>query len=124
MTDTIKFYEDPQASGTQHYYRLSHFAPLVSTDGVQMMFHKLQCFWIADIVASYLPKLSKLDCFFSIKIIVSDSKAIFTADDGNGNILITQHIEYTDLAENVHMFLESGECGGSPVWVLLLPSEH
>lgn len=116
----VKFYEDPQAIGTTQYHRVSLGTLMVVTDGILEMFNKLQCFWVGDIIASYIPKLKKLDCFFSVKVFVNDSKAHIQFTDGNEKPIIAQEIPYTDLKENLHMFLENG---GSH-FVLLLPSEH
>lgn len=121
----IKFYENPAACGTEHYYySLSYFAPLIATDGVMEMFGTLACFWIGDIVASYLPKLQKPDSFFSVKVFVNEGKAHIQFTDGNENPIVAQKIEYTDLKENIHMFLQIREVAGGSVWVLMLPSEY
>jgi len=114
------FYEDLKSCGTEHYYRTTFMKDFVVTDGVNIMFEKLQCYWVGDIVASYIPTIMKLDSFFSVKVIVNDSKAIFTIDDGNGNILVTQDIPYTDLKQNLKMFLQYDEQN----FVLMLPSEY
>jgi hypothetical protein len=52
------------------------------------------------------------------------NEAIFTVDDGNGNILYTQNIEYTDFPlDEVHLFVSDlREYGNSPV--VMLPSEY
>jgi hypothetical protein len=72
------------------------------------------------VIASYFPNIVKLDWFFSVKVIVNDSKAIFTIDDGNENVLIKQDIPFTDLKHNLKMFLQwDGE-----KMVLMLPSEY
>jgi hypothetical protein len=116
----VKFYEDPQAIGTTQYHRTTLGAPMVVTDGILEMFNKLRCFWVGDIVASHIPKLKKLDSFFAIKVFVKDCEGHVQFTDGNDNPLIAQRIPYTDLKENLYMFLEDG----GDNFVLMLPSEH
>lgn len=114
-------YEDPQSSGTESYHRVSaFFKNFVATDGVAEMCHKLQCFWVMDIVSSYLPTLKGKDDFFTIKITRKDKGCTFTADNGNGKIYVTQDIPYTDLTYDLKLFLSyDGE-----LWVIMLPSEY
>lgn len=116
----IEFYEDLQSFGTSHYYQTTFLDNFLVTDGVKSMFEKLKCYWVGDIVASYFPSIVNKDWFFCVKIIVENSKAIFTVEDGNEIIMITQDIPYTDLKQNLKMFLQwDGER-----LVLMLPSEY
>jgi hypothetical protein len=120
MNKEISFYSDLASSGTENYYRTTFLQNFLVTDGIKIMFENLKCYWVGDIVASYFPTIRKLDNFFSVKVIVNDSKAIFTIDDGNGNVFVTQDIPYTDLKQNLKMFLQwDGER-----MVLMLPSEY
>jgi len=123
MKDAIRFYEDPQAIGTENYYRTSFIGNCIHTDGVEIMFQNLSCYWLGDIVVSYLPFLSKSNgCFFSVKVILKEnSQAVFSIDDGNGNLLVTQEIPFTDLNENIHLFFQ---LDNSNHFVLMLPSEY
>ena len=82
----INFYSDLANCGTENYYRTTFLQNFLVTDGIITMFENLKCYWVGDIVASYFPTIRKLDNFFSVKVIVNDSKAIFTIDDGNGNV--------------------------------------
>lgn len=116
-------YEDPQSSGTEGYHRVSpFFRNFVATDGVAEMCQKLKCFWVMDVVASYLPRLKGKDTFFTIKITRDqEGKGCkFTADNGSGKIYVTQDIPYTDLTHDLKLFLAfDGE-----MWVIMLPSEY
>jgi len=50
-------------------------------------------------------------------VVGGNNSALFTLDDGNGNILATQKIEYTDFpVQSVRIYVENN--------VALLPSEH
>jgi hypothetical protein len=116
----IVFFEDFNFTGTENYYKTTFLKNFLVTDGIKFMFEKLACYWVGDVVASYFPNIVKLDWFFSVKVIVNDSKAFFTIDDGNENVLIKQDIPFTDLKHNLKMFLQwDGE-----KMVLMLPSEY
>ena len=123
MKNAIRFYEDPQAIGTENYYRTSFIGNCLHTDGVEIMFQKLSCYWLGDVVVSYLPFLAKSnEYFFSVKVVLKEnSQAIYSIDDGNGKLLVTQAIPFTDLKENVHLFFQ---LDSSNNFVLMLPSEY
>jgi hypothetical protein len=115
-------YEDPQSSGTESYHRVSAlFRTFVATDGVAEMCQKLKCFWVMDVVASYLPRLRNRDSFFTVKVTRDEKGGCqFTIDNGSGKIYVTQDIPYTDLTYDLKLFLSyDGE-----LWVIMLPSEY
>ncbi len=122
--EELEFYENPNCIGTMGYHRTTFLHAFVSTDGVIEMFKTLSCFWIGDVVVSWLPDLKKAslgETFFAVKIIRDQAKgARFTIDDGNGKVLISQNIEYSDLPQNVKLFLVYCD----ETWVLMLPSEY
>ena len=119
-----EFYENPECIGTLNYHRTTCIHALVATDGVFHMFNELRCFWIGDVVASWLKDLKAAaegGTFFVVKVIRSEGQgALFTIDDGDGRVLISQNIEYTDLSQSVRMFLEYSE----ETWIMMLPSEY
>jgi hypothetical protein len=119
-TKEIKFYSDPQFCGSEYYRKIGFL--LLATDGAQHIFEKLNCFWFADIIDSYIPALKKInDWFFVAKLIkAEDNSALFTIDDGNGNILITQDIPLTDIEYNLKMYVSITEFG----YMVMLPSEY
>lgn len=106
-------------NGTEQYYR--HFSQrLVYTDGVQYLARTAQAYWLIDLVASYqtYPQVQAEEFqTWKLKVDLENARAVATCDDGNDNVLITQHIPFTDfpLAE-ITLYLTSG--------VLLLPSEY
>ena len=117
-----RYYEDPQACGTQKYNRLSLFPNnFVATDGIVELCDKHNCFWINDVIGSYLfPKLLNtnfLTCHF---ILNNDSSCDYIAHDGNYNFKIHQHIGHTDLTENLKLYC----IFDGTHWVLMLPSEY
>lgn len=116
---TIKFYTDPQAIGTIRYHT-STFKLMYLTDGVIDMAKNLKCYWLIDIVESYISKLDNKE-LYCVKFIKNGDGGTFTIDDGNEKVLIEQLVHYTDISENVKMFLGPSNSGKL---VLMLPSEY
>lgn len=90
---------------------------LIITDGVKSLCEKFECFWFIDIVASYQRDLNGEE-FQVWKLVKNeDDSALVTCDDGNGRILRSQKIQWTDFgATEATVWVEYGTC--------LLPSEH
>ena len=114
-----KYFTAPQFSGTLRYHKVSLFG-LIGTDGCIHAFETLEAFWIADIIASYIPKMRKTeDTFFVARVIAEDGKADFYIDDGNDNVLVHQKIPYTDIKENLKLYVGKQEKN----FIAFLPSE-
>ena len=118
-TPKIEFWEEPNYYGTYEYIK-TLFSLL--TEGVYFMCEQLQCYWLIDVINSYIPSL-EVNEFYVCKFILNDDKqsGIFTIDDGNENILITQKIIFTDITANVRVFLTTAPNNES---VIMLPSEY
>lgn len=116
------FLEDPNADGTECYHRLFAFSKnFVATDGVANMCENLKCYWINDVIGSYLVTKRFSGSFYVAAFVINeDSTCDFILHDGNYNIKIHQHIPYTDLKENLKLFF----CYDGTYWVLMLPSEY
>ena len=119
-----EFYSDPHAIGTVHKYKSNGFAKdIVHTDGVKVMVEKLQCHWLLDIIVSYRREMIKSgETFITAKVIknATGNGAKFTMDDGNGRVFITQRIPFTDITENVKLFVVYD----GTYWTIMLPSEY
>ena len=106
-----------QFSGTENHYR--HLCGLLYSDGAKYF---AECagggaYWFLDIVATeYLP-LQRREEFMVVKLIVTGTKAKIVVDDGNGNVLKTKDIDFTDCPAGEWKFYLSGG-------VLFLPSEY
>ena len=104
-------------SGTENYWK--HGA-LKLTDGVNYLRNAAEAFWLIDIVDSLrFVKNAARGEFLSIKLIKNKtgSGAKFIADDGNGNIVYTQNIPYTDFPmDSIKMFFTNN--------VLMLANEY
>src|SRR5436853_6573902 len=92
-----------------------HMLGMVITDGIKALCDRFKCYWFIDVVVSYQPELQGKEFQVWRLKKTGESSAIVTCDDGNGNILKSQVIEYTDF-----------EPDEATVWVefntILLPS--
>jgi hypothetical protein len=118
--------------GSQNYYRYNN---IVLTDGA-MFLVKNDCAWLMDVISSYqisnLPKESDGFQFWKLQKIENDPqfKAIVVCEDGNGKVLRSQKIEYTNFPfdrfeEGISLYLELGSIDGENLcWVCMLPGER
>jgi NADPH-dependent 2,4-dienoyl-CoA reductase/sulfur reductase-like enzyme len=107
-------------TGSIGYHRL--YPGIILTDGALYLAEKGSCFWLMDVYASYLWLLDgNVEPFTVLRLTRKDNSTDVVIDDGNGNKLYTQHIEYTDfpLAE-----IKLYACWTENFWVLMLPSEY
>ena len=106
-------------TGTEQWFNHPLSSNFLYTDGVK--FFAEHCgggaYWFLDILATELADLQETEDFMSITLIVVDSSAKILVDDGNGNILHTREVDYTDAEEGAWKFFFTNN-------VLLLPSEY
>ncbi len=112
---------------TENYFKTMS-KNVVYTDGAQFLFKNggdSGAYWLLDyIMFSILPKCRK-EQFIVIELDVKDNKTTIRAQDGNDKQLYKSTIPYTDMSDgDWRLWIEDGECGGNPVRVILLPSEH
>lgn len=114
----IDLSELAQFNGTETWYR-DRLSGILYTEGVQYISDKGAHWFISDtlINISMLPELSNQD-FLHIQVKkTEETKAVYTIDDGNNNILYKQEIPFTDLnVEKLRLFFSNN--------VLMLPSEY
>lgn len=122
-----------QSTCTDKYHRFNPFTKnLVATDGVMQMAEDMGAHWFLDIIASYAHTIQKRyqaddsQTFFVCRLNrMENDSALFTIDDGNDVILLSQQIEYTDAQENIRTYLQLGSIDGvTPCWVLMMPTEY
>lgn len=108
-------------SGSESFFKHS-LGKFLYTDGVQYLAESAECYWLLDIIGSlsvHPDKFVEREDFICINLVVKSgtTKAVFTADDGNDNILYVQEIPFTDFPlSEIRLFY----CNGT----LLLPSEY
>jgi hypothetical protein len=114
-----------QFTGTEEYFGHSILGTgkLSITSGCYYLRETGQCHWLFDIISSILPQIRGEE-FWSVRLKKTGSAAVFTVDDGNGNILYTQNIGYTDFPlDEIHLFVyDWRQYGNAPV--VMLPSEY
>lgn len=119
------------------YYRFSPFArKWVATSGVMNLCERNACYWVLDVIASYVPTLAKrkgVDYFLIVQVEVNpDQSCRFTIqqeDTENGGYitLVTQDMDYTDLKESLKVWAineSSGIYDPTCQTVVLLPEEY
>ena len=112
------------------YTKHSLVKRLVFTDSVRHLREIADCFWLIDAIASYQHTLTGQT--FQVWKFVCNTKlhmGTLTCEDGNGNELARQEIEYTDFPlDELTLWAELGGYGSEDNWtpamVLMIPSER
>ncbi len=107
-------------TGTENWY-FNAFWKLIGlrnyTEGVKALLKMCSAYWFLDIIASYQMELRKYNFQSWTLVRNDDDSAVVTCEDGNGNVLKTQEISYTDFEpKQATIWVEYGTA--------LLPSEH
>lgn len=109
--------------GTEHYYR--YMPGLVITDGVKFLADNAGCYWLLDMVWSYLPVLRKSrDTFFVVRYAGTPGESglfSITDDIPATQTYATQTVEYSDFPlDEIVLYLSATE----EEFVLMLRSEY
>jgi hypothetical protein len=124
--------ELPHFTGTEEYHRIVYpwlrNTDFLLTDGAKHLADKAgvisgSAYWLIDLIASYQrEKPVKGEPFQVWKLTVKESVGKVTCDDGNGRILATQDIPYTDFAlDEITLYVTSDDFNGI---VVMLTSEY
>ena len=108
-----------QFIGTEKYYRISRRHLL--TDGTKYLAEAAECFWMMDAIASHLCEIGTEDWFVSVRVQVTEGRAVMIYEDGNGREHARQEIPYTDFPLNS---ITLYACWDQENWVIMLPSEY
>lgn len=108
-----------QFTGTAHWYRHPINRKVLYTDGVKFMGERAGAYWLIDEIAliqPYDPAVAAEE-FQLWRLIVNGNQAVLNCEDGNGRVVYSKAIAYTDfpMAEMVLYFTNG---------VILLPSEY
>ena len=112
--------------GSEKWHRWSPIFPKhTMTDGVKFLCDNADCYWLVDAIASHTHEHQHEE-FQVWTLKVEDSKAVLTGDDGNGNVFVTQEIEYTDFPlKEITLYCNLGSLDGVHMeWIVILPSEN
>jgi hypothetical protein len=98
-TKTLNTSDLAQFTGSENWYRHAINRNVLYTDGAQHVAEHGGAYWLLDEIAIIQPhdKRVAAEEFQVWKLAVgSDRSATLTCDDGNGNVVFTKKIEYTD----------------------------
>ena len=122
MTDTktLTKADLAQFTGSEHWYRHAMVRDILYTDGVKYVAETAGAYWLIDEIAlaQRFDKLIAAEEFQSWKLIVNAGHtATLTCEDGNGGVVFTKAIEFTDFPlPEITLFFTNK--------TILLPSEY
>jgi hypothetical protein len=109
-----------QFTGTENWYRHGVNRRALFTDGAKFLADQGGAYWLLDEIAVIQPynKRVAAEEFQLWKLTVRpDHTALLTCDDGNGNVVFSKEIEWTDFPlSEICLYFENN--------VILLPSER
>lgn len=97
MPDKITHADLAHFTGSETFYRHGLMRNVVYTEGVKYLAERGSAFWLLDKIATLqmLPKI-RAEHFQAWKLVVGETGASLTCGDGNGNVVYSEAIEYTD----------------------------
>jgi hypothetical protein len=122
MTDTKTLTEDDliQFTRSEQWYRHAMVRDILYTDGVKHVAETAGAYWLIDEItfAQHGNKRLAAEEFQSWKLNVNaDHAATLTCEDGNGGVVFTKAIEYSDFPlEEITLYFMNK--------TILLPSEY
>lgn len=93
-----------QCTGSEHWYRHPFVRACLYTDGAKLFAEMAGAYWFLDIVATEILPFQRKEEFIVVTLAVTGSIARITADDGNGNVLWSRGIAFTDCPEGEWKF--------------------
>lgn len=122
MTKITKLSESDlrQFTGTETWFRHPLNRKILYTEGIQYVAEQGGAYWLLDEIALIQPHDPKVaaEVFQVWKLTVrADRTATLACDDGNGNIVFTKELEYTDFPlDEIKVYFTDN--------TILLPSEY
>lgn len=109
-------------TGSEFYFRYTR--SVVLTDGAAYLAKEGKCYWLFDVIVSYLSKLPQGESF-AVAVLKknADASAVFRLVDDlpSNNIYAEQRIAYTDFElDEIKLYICRNEAG----FVVMLPSEY
>jgi hypothetical protein len=109
-----------QFTGTEQWHRHSMVRNVYYTDGIQYIAETGEAYWLINEVAflQQKPQIAKEEFQrWILQVDLDQSTAILSCDDGNGRILHSKKISYTDFPlDEIKLYVSQN--------VILLPSEY
>ena len=105
-------------TGTENWYPHPLNRHVTFTDGAFYVAEKGEAFWLLDTIAlSQLKPAFRGQPFQAWKLTVKGHTGVLTCDDGNGNVVHREELEFTDFPEPGITLWLSGN-------VIMLPGEY
>jgi hypothetical protein len=109
-----------QFIGTERYYRL--LPTFVVTDGLKYLIDEADCYWLAQLFGLHLVSLDFNKNPFTVLLFTRKGcGGIVNIEDGNGNFLVQQRLDYTDFPFDEYRLYA---CWDVEHWVGMLVSEY
>lgn len=99
MTKTLNKADLAQFTGSEQWYRHGINRKVLFTDGAKFVADQAAAYWLLDEIAIIQPHNARVGAegFQVWKLAVKlDHSGVLTCEDGNGNVVYTKRIEYTD----------------------------
>ena len=120
MTKTLNTADLAQFTGSENWYRHAINRAVLFTDGAKYVADQAGAYWLLDEIAIIQPHNARVaaEGFQVWKLAVNaDRSAVLTCDDGNGNVVYSKEIEYTDFPlDGITLYFTNN--------TILLPSEY
>ena len=120
MTKTLNTADLAQFTGSENWYRHGINRRVLFTDGAKFVADQAGAYWLLDEIAIIQPHNARVAAqeFQVWKLTVNaDQTAVLTCEDGNGNVVYTKLIEYTDFPpEGITLYFTNN--------TILLPREY
>lgn len=108
-------------TGTERYYRVH--PRLVVTDGVKFLANEAQCFWLLDVIYSYMSKVRGGFAIAHLTVKDGVGKFVLCGDMDEGkhiNVFAKQRVDTDFPLPEIKLYVIEDD----PAWVVLLPSEY
>jgi hypothetical protein len=99
MTKTLNTADLAQFTGSENWYRHAINRAVLFTDGAKYVADQAGAYWLLDEIAIIQPHNARVaaEGFQVWKLAVNaDQTGVLTCDDGNGRVIFSKEIEYTD----------------------------
>jgi hypothetical protein len=99
MTKTLNTADLAQFTGSENWYRHAINRAVLFTDGAKYVADQAGAYWLLDEIAIIQPHNARVAAeeFQVWKLAVNaDQTGLLTCDDGNGHVIFSKEIEYTD----------------------------
>jgi len=99
MTKTLNTATLAQFTGSENWYRHAINRAILFTDGAKFVADQAGAYWLLDeiaIIQQHNARIAAEEFQVWKLAVTADNSGTLTCDDGNGNVVYTKSIEYTD----------------------------